>query len=176
MEVNGAGKFVDAFMQLTTQLGLDVADEQVIHQFKIGLTEVARRQVVAAVGPLRLIDPKRVFNVLELADLVVGQESEGKLLNWTSSNSTTATTTATTRKEREVVVPGKPIVTCTYCHRNGHEEVDCRVKKAKLEADSRLRTATTPSTTPGTETRTCHNCGKAGHLIKDCRAPRKEQK
>jgi hypothetical protein len=30
MEVNGAGKFVDAFMQLTTQLGLDVADEQVI--------------------------------------------------------------------------------------------------------------------------------------------------
>src|SRR4051812_14128011 len=80
METNSAGKFVDLFMQLTSQLNLEVADEQVVHQFKIGLTEAACRQVVAATGPLRLIDPKSVFTVLELANLAVGQESESKLL------------------------------------------------------------------------------------------------
>jgi hypothetical protein len=176
MGTNGAGKFVDSFMQLTTQLNLEVTDEQVIHQFKIGLTEAARRQVAAASGPLRLIDPKRVFTVLELADLVVNQESEGKLLNWSSNNSVTATTTATTRKEiKEAAVPGKPAKTCTYCRRIRHEEADCRVKKAKLETNSRLTPAVTPSATPGTETRSCHNCGKTGHLIKDCPVPRKQK-
>jgi hypothetical protein len=173
METNGAGKFVDSFMQLTSQLNLEVADEQVIHQFKIGLTEAARRQVVAATGPLRLIDPKRVFTVLELADLVVGQESEGRLLNWVSNSSGT---TATTRKENKEVVGGGSDKVCTYCHRIGHEAFECRAK-ARKEAEASPKPTAAPSTgTPTTDTRACHNCGKVGHLIKDCPSPLRQRK
>jgi hypothetical protein len=172
MELNRAGKFVDTFMQLTSQLNLEVGDEQVIHQFKTGLTETARRQVVAAIGSLRLLDSQRQFTVLQLADLVVNQEAEGKLHN------TLATTTAPAKpKETRPIANGEPRRICSYCKIPGHDAADCRTK-ARKEAEASSTTAAAPSSATRAEvdTRTCYNCGKTGHLLRDCKLPRKQNK
>ena len=51
MAPNAAGKYCDMFLQLMTQLDMEPTDEQVVYQFKLGLTEAARRQVAMLLHP-----------------------------------------------------------------------------------------------------------------------------
>jgi hypothetical protein len=113
MAPNAAGKYCDTFLQLTNQLRMEPADEQVIYQFKLGLTESLKRQVGSVLAPRLLDGTDKAISVLDLTRLVVGIEAENKL------SAAPTTTPIGDKKQKEQAF-------CTNCNRKGHATADCR--------------------------------------------------
>ena len=171
MAPSAAGKYCDTFLQLMTQLSMEPTDEQVVYQFKVGLTDVARRQVSSALAPLLLSGAERTISVLDLAKVVVGMEAENKLSNTTGASSPTDKK----RKEKGLF--------CTHCQKGGHDISECRSKPKSESKPISGTTRAAPSTgkeleqaKADRETGACYKCHKTGHQAKDCPSVKIEKK
>jgi hypothetical protein len=179
MAPNAAGKYCDMFLQLMTQLDLEPTDEQVVYQFKVGLTEGARRQVSNALAPLLLSGVDKTISVLDLAKVVVGMEAESKL----SSNPNSSPLVDKKRKDNGLF--------CTRCQRGGHDISECRSKgrsdtKPMLGSDNKATSVATKGTAltgkeleqakADREAGACFRCHKTGHQAKDCPSVKSEKK
>lgn len=61
---------------------------------------------------------------------------------------------------------------CTFCHKPGHTESECRSKQKRTRRDSKGSRGDRGAKDP--DTRKCFHCGQRGHLIATCRKRKSE--